>query len=103
MAAVYAAFASHPMVAGALPGVKGRLSALDDLVPLPFIEGSHLAGSLVGTALLLMVPTFADWPLALRVCVSTLIFTPIMVFWVLPWVTKTLRPWLLRTPHTRRR
>ena len=59
--------------------------------------------NLVGTALLLMVPTFADWPLALRVCVSTLIFTPIMVFWVLPWVTKTLRPWLLRAPRPRRR
>lgn len=44
------------LVSGALPGVKGRLSALDDLVPLPFIEGSHLAGSLVGTALLLIAP-----------------------------------------------
>ena len=59
--------------------------------------------NLVGTALLLMVPTFADWALPLRVCVSTLIFTPIMVFWVLPWVTKTLRPWLLRAPRPRRR
>lgn len=58
--------------------------------------------NLVGTWLLLMVPTFADWPLALRVCVSTLIFTPIMVFWVLPWVTRTLRPWLLRAPRPRR-
>ncbi|WP_234419350.1 bifunctional lysylphosphatidylglycerol flippase/synthetase MprF [Sphingomonas sp. EC-HK361] len=44
------------LVSGALPGVKGRLSALDELLPLPFIEGSHLAGSLVGTALLLVAP-----------------------------------------------
>ena len=57
--------------------------------------------NLVGTALLLMVPTFADWPLALRVCVSTLIFTPIMVFWVLPWVTRMLRPWLTRPSRER--
>ncbi len=44
------------LVSGALPGVRGRLTDLDDLVPLPFIEGSHLAGSLVGTALLLVAP-----------------------------------------------
>lgn len=44
------------LVSGALPGVKTRLGDLDGLVPLPFIEGSHLAGSLVGTALLLVAP-----------------------------------------------
>ena len=57
--------------------------------------------NLVGSWLLLMVPTFADWPLALRVGVSTLIFTPIMVFWVLPWVTRMLRPWLTRPRRER--
>ena len=57
--------------------------------------------NLVGSWLLLMVPTFADWPLALRVGVSTLIFTPIMVFWVLPWVTRMLRPWLTRPSRER--
>lgn len=44
------------LVSGALPGVRGRLTDLSDVVPLPFIEGSHLAGSLVGTAMLLLVP-----------------------------------------------
>ncbi len=44
------------LVSGALPGVKGRLSDLQDLVPLPFIEGSHMAGSLIGTAMLLIAP-----------------------------------------------
>ena len=44
------------LVSGALPGVEHRLGDLDGLVPLPFIEGSHLAGSLVGTALLLVAP-----------------------------------------------
>ena len=44
------------LVSGALPGVRTRLSDLDALLPLPFIEGSHLAGSLVGTLLLLVAP-----------------------------------------------
>lgn len=44
------------LVSGALPGVRTRLTDLDELVPLPFIEGSHLAGSLVGTLLLLVAP-----------------------------------------------
>lgn len=44
------------LVSGALPGVEHRMSDLDALLPLPFIEGSHLGGSLVGTALLLVAP-----------------------------------------------
>ena len=44
------------LASGALPGVGSRLDQLDGLLPLPFIEGSHLAGSLVGTALLLVTP-----------------------------------------------
>lgn len=44
------------LVSGALPGVKGRLSNLEALLPLPFIEASHLAASLVGTTMLLIVP-----------------------------------------------
>ncbi|MGP7794736.1 bifunctional lysylphosphatidylglycerol flippase/synthetase MprF [Sphingomonas sp. CLY1604] len=44
------------LVSGALPGVKDRLSDLDDMLPLPFIEGSHMAGSLIGTAMLLVAP-----------------------------------------------
>lgn len=44
------------LVSGALPGVAPRLDRLDGLLPLPFIEGSHLGGSLIGTALLLVAP-----------------------------------------------
>ena len=44
------------LVSGALPGVKDRLSDLDTMLPLPFIEGSHMAGSLIGTAMLLVAP-----------------------------------------------
>lgn len=45
------------LVSGALPGVRTRLSDLHALpLPLPLIEGSHLAGSLAGMALLLAAP-----------------------------------------------
>ena len=44
------------LLSGALPGVKPRLDGLDDVLPLPLIEGSHLAASLFGTALLLIAP-----------------------------------------------
>lgn len=44
------------LVSGALPGVEHRLDDLDGLLPLPLIEVSHLAGSLIGTALLLVAP-----------------------------------------------
>ena len=44
------------LVSGALPAIEPRLQGLESILPLPFIEGSHLAGSLVGTALLLIAP-----------------------------------------------
>lgn len=44
------------LLSGAVPGVGGRLGDLDALLPLPFVEVSHLGGSLVGTALLLVAP-----------------------------------------------
>lgn len=44
------------LVSGALPGAHERLTDLDEMLPLPFIEGSHLAGSLVGTLMLLVAP-----------------------------------------------
>lgn len=44
------------LVSGALPAVPGRLHLLRDLAPLPFVEASHIAASLVGTGLLLMAP-----------------------------------------------
>lgn len=40
------------------------------------------------------VPAWEDVPLALRVLVTTLVLTPIMTYWVLPWVTRMLRGWL---------
>jgi len=44
------------LLSGSLPGVPGRIAALRDIAPLPFIEASHFAASLVGTGLLLIAP-----------------------------------------------
>lgn len=52
--------------------------------------------NLIGSWLLGFIPGFADWWLLARVALSTALFTPIMVFFVLPWVTALLRPWLQR-------
>ena len=42
------------LVSGSLPTVPGRAATLSTLLPLPFTEISHLAGSLVGAALLIL-------------------------------------------------
>lgn len=44
------------LFSGALPALPARLVELRHVVPLPFIEASHIAASLVGTALLLLAP-----------------------------------------------
>jgi phosphatidylglycerol lysyltransferase len=44
------------LVSGSLPGVPYRLALLHDLLPLPFVEASHIAASLAGTGLLLLAP-----------------------------------------------
>lgn len=42
------------LVSGALPAVRERMTLLGDIVPLPFVEASHIASSLVGTLLLVL-------------------------------------------------
>lgn len=44
------------LVSGSLPAVPHRLHLLRDLVPLPFVEASHIAASLAGTGLLILAP-----------------------------------------------
>lgn len=44
------------LVSGSLPAIPGRLHVLRDLVPLPFVEASHIAASLAGTGLLILAP-----------------------------------------------
>jgi antibiotic biosynthesis monooxygenase (ABM) superfamily enzyme len=45
--------------------------------------------------LMAFVPGWEDVPLALRVLATTLVLTPIMTYWILPWVTRMLRGWLV--------
>ena len=42
------------LISGSLPALPDRLAFLNDILPLPFIEASHIAASLVGSALLLL-------------------------------------------------
>lgn len=42
------------LISGALPAIRSRLRLLGDVVPLPFVEASHIASSLVGTLLLVL-------------------------------------------------
>ncbi|WP_448662720.1 bifunctional lysylphosphatidylglycerol flippase/synthetase MprF [Sphingomonas sp. CJ20] len=44
------------LVSGALPALHDRMISVRELVPLQFVETSHFAGSLIGTALLLIAP-----------------------------------------------
>jgi len=52
--------------------------------------------NLLFTYLMTPVPGFGDLPIWLRVLVTTLVLTPVMTYWVLPWVTRSLRGWLAR-------
>jgi phosphatidylglycerol lysyltransferase len=42
------------LVSGSLPAVPWRVAALYRVLPLPFMEASHMAGSLIGAALLIL-------------------------------------------------
>ncbi len=44
------------LLSGSLPSLHARMGALAEVVPLPFVEASHIAASLVGTGLLLLAP-----------------------------------------------
>jgi antibiotic biosynthesis monooxygenase (ABM) superfamily enzyme len=50
--------------------------------------------NLVFSLLMTAVPGWDGVPLFWRVLITTLVLTPIMTFWVLPAVTRLIRPWL---------
>lgn len=52
--------------------------------------------NLVVSALLGLLPFWNDTHLALRLLVSTVILTPMMTYWGLPFITRLLAPWLHR-------
>jgi antibiotic biosynthesis monooxygenase (ABM) superfamily enzyme len=42
------------------------------------------------------VPGWSELPVWVRALATTLVLTPIMTYWVLPWITRALRGWLHR-------
>ena len=48
-----------------------------------------------------LVPGWGDLAAILKVLLTTLVLTPLMAYFVLPWVTRILRPWLQRLPRLR--
>ncbi|MFJ4175436.1 antibiotic biosynthesis monooxygenase [Microbacterium sp. NPDC089696] len=52
--------------------------------------------NLVFTYAMSPIPGWNELPIWLRVLATTLVLTPIMTYWVLPWVTRSLRHWLAR-------
>lgn len=52
--------------------------------------------NLVFTYAMSPIPGWNELPIWLRVLATTLVLTPIMTYWVLPWVTRSLRRWLSR-------
>ncbi len=49
-----------------------------------------------------LVPAFGELDVVLRVLITTAVLTPVMSFWVLPWVTARLAGWL-HAPSRQRR
>jgi antibiotic biosynthesis monooxygenase (ABM) superfamily enzyme len=47
------------------------------------------------------VPGWNDLPTALKVFLTTTALTPLMTYWILPFVTARLRPWLAAPPRRR--
>lgn len=50
----------------------------------------------------LLAPLVGGWPMPLRVLATTVLLTPVMVYLVLPQVTRWLQPWLNRRRSSRR-
>ncbi|WP_165064323.1 antibiotic biosynthesis monooxygenase [Marisediminicola senii] len=46
----------------------------------------------------LLSPLIGDWPLPLRVLLTVVLVTPVMTYLAMPFVTRALRPWLMRRP-----
>ena len=89
----------HPTPAEAEPTATGPIQRPVPPAPprwkqavtiwLGFFPTNLLASWLLG-----FIPGFAEWPLVARVLLATVLLTPVMTYLVLPWVTRTLRPWL---------
>lgn len=68
------------LVSGALPAAPHRLHMLRAILPLPFVEASHIAASLAGTGLLLLAPALyrrldAGWWLTRALLIAGALFS----------------------------
>ncbi|QAY72915.1 antibiotic biosynthesis monooxygenase [Agromyces protaetiae] len=96
---------------GSIPVVDASGAALDETAPPPApprwkqavtIWLGFFPVNLVFSYLISPVPGWDLLPIVVRVLVTTLVLTPIMTFWVLPFVTRSLRRWLApRAPGAR--
>lgn len=85
---------SVPAVADAGAGGGGATSAPPRWKQAVTIWLGFFPVNLVFTYLMTPVPGWGELPLWLRVLVTTAVLTPIMTYWVLPFVTRALRGWL---------
>ncbi len=54
----------------------------------------HLATELGVTLVVTLGALLADWPVVPRLAVTTIVLTPVMVYVMLPWITRVLGWWL---------
>jgi antibiotic biosynthesis monooxygenase (ABM) superfamily enzyme len=87
---------------GSIPAIDPAAASGDeDLPPAPprwkqavTIWLGFFPVNLAFTYLVSPVPGWGELPIWLRVLATTLVLTPIMTYWVLPFVTRSLRGWL---------
>ncbi|SFR82696.1 hypothetical protein SAMN05428970_2653 [Agromyces sp. CF514] len=87
---------------GSIPVIdSGAASESEDLPPAPprwkqavTIWLGFFPVNLAFSYLASPVPGWNELPIWLRVLATTLVLTPIMTYWVLPFVTRSLRRWL---------
>ncbi|MFF2388152.1 antibiotic biosynthesis monooxygenase [Agromyces sp. NPDC058104] len=88
---------------GSIPAADATGAPLDEASPPPApprwkqavtIWLGFFPVNLAFSYLVSPVPGFGELPIWLRALVTTLILTPIMTYWVLPWVTRRLHRWL---------
>ena len=92
---------SVPVADAAASGAGGGADHLGDLPPAPprwkqavTIWLGFFPLNLLFAYVVAPVPGWGELPIWVRALATTLLLTPIMTYWVLPWITRVLRSWL---------